>query len=159
MIYMSNYAVVKDGFVVNVVVWDGTGDIFADTTTIELTDKVSAFIGDAYLDGGVISKPRDGYEYKFNDKSKAWEMTDESKALIADKDKKKNLTFAQGEYDRASTKLTALEQRIEDDDYDEVNTEKSIASEKTKWTTYRKSLRAYISAGDGTASLPKAPDA
>lgn len=156
---MTNYAVISDGFVVNVVVWDGTGDIFADTTTIELTDKVSAFIGDAYLDGKVISKPRDGYDYDFTPDKKAWVMTDESKAIVAEKDKTKNLTFAKSEYDRASTKLTSLEQRIEDDDYDEVNTEASIAAEKTKWTTYRKSLRAYIAAADGTAYLPKAPDA
>ena len=34
---MSNYALVKNGVVENIVVWDGTGDIFDDYITVNIT--------------------------------------------------------------------------------------------------------------------------
>ncbi len=40
---MSNYALVKNGVVENVVVWDGTGDIFDDYITVNI-DDISAGI-------------------------------------------------------------------------------------------------------------------
>ncbi len=47
---MSTYALIKDGVVENIVVWDGTGDIFSDYTTVNI-DDVEAGIGWAYSDG------------------------------------------------------------------------------------------------------------
>lgn len=70
-----------------------------------------------------------------------------------------NLQTAQDEYDSASEHITALQQRMDDDDYDDTNTEESVKALKATWTTYRKALRAYISSADGTKSLPAAPDA
>lgn len=69
-----------------------------------------------------------------------------------------NLETAQAEYNRASDQITALQQRIDDEDYDETNTEESVSASKKSWTTYRKTLRAYLAAADGTKALPAAPD-
>ncbi|HCS4523460.1 TPA: phage tail protein, partial [Escherichia coli] len=44
---MSNYALVKNGVVENVVVWDGTGDIFDDYITVNI-DDISAGIDWTY---------------------------------------------------------------------------------------------------------------
>lgn len=52
---MSNYALVKNGVVENVVVWDGTGDIFDDYITVNI-DDISAGIDWTY-DGEAFSPP------------------------------------------------------------------------------------------------------
>ena len=44
---MSNYALVKNGVVENVVVWDGTGGIFDDYITVNI-DDISAGIDWTY---------------------------------------------------------------------------------------------------------------
>lgn len=44
---MSNYALVKNGVVENVVVWDGTGGIFDDYITVNI-DGISAGIDWTY---------------------------------------------------------------------------------------------------------------
>lgn len=46
---------------------------------------------------------------------------------------------------------------MDDDDYNDANTEESVKAQKATWTIYRKALRAYIAAADGTKSLPTAP--
>lgn len=72
---MAKYAIIKDGYVTNVVEWDGTGDIFGNSTTLALSDTVSAKIDDAVVSGVVYAKPTDGFEYEFNSTSLAWEIT------------------------------------------------------------------------------------
>ncbi|HHT8903073.1 TPA: hypothetical protein ACT5CR_006060 [Burkholderia cenocepacia] len=51
---MSNYAVVEDGMVVNVVVWDGDETIWqppAGCEAVKIPDGVTVAIGDEYADG------------------------------------------------------------------------------------------------------------
>lgn len=68
-----------------------------------------------------------------------------------------NLATAQSEYERASEHITALNEQIEDADY-AGSTEDEVKTELAEWTDYRKQLRAYIKAGDGSQALPIAPD-
>lgn len=67
-----------------------------------------------------------------------------------------NLAAAQSEYERASDHITALNEQIEDADY-AGTTEEEVKAELAAWTDYRKQLRAYIKAGDGSQQLPSAP--
>ena len=153
----KNYAFIKDGAVGNIAVWNGEGDIFADFTTVEITDTFAAAIGDAYIDGVLYAKPRDGYEYTFSSDSLKWTMTAEGAAAKTAAVAAANLETAQSEYARASEKITALQQQIDDEDYSETDTAETVAAAKATWTAYRKALRAYIAANDGTAALLQAP--
>ncbi|MFS7358681.1 hypothetical protein AB6896_07415 [Rahnella inusitata] len=153
----KNYALIKDGFVVNVVAWNGDEDIFSDFTTEEITDAFAASIGDAYVNGILYTRPRDGYEYTFSTENLEWALTTESAAEKSEADAITSLETAQSEYTRASDKITALQQQIDDEDYSGKETAATVAAVKTTWTTYRKALRAYIAADAGTAALPKAP--
>lgn len=67
-----------------------------------------------------------------------------------------NLATAQSEYDHASGKIVALNEQIEDADY-AGTTEDEVKTELAEWTDYRKQLRAYIKAGDGSKALPVSP--
>ncbi|WP_158781577.1 hypothetical protein [Pantoea sp. BAV 3049] len=156
---MSNYALIKEGFVLNIVVWDGEGDIFEDYTTVEMSDDFPAQIGDAYINGTLYPKPRDGYDYTFDAEKLEWIITADSAKQQAVDHAQEQLRTAQSEYDRASSKIDALQDQIEDEDYSETETEEAVKAAKTTWTTYRKALRAYIAAADGTKTLPVAPDA
>ncbi|HCJ9616492.1 TPA: hypothetical protein NV979_004152 [Escherichia coli] len=60
---------------------------------------------------------------------------------------------AASEYERASVVIVALNEQIEDEDY-AGTTEEAVKSELAAWTDYRKQLRAYIKAGDGSQTLP-----
>lgn len=154
---MADYAVIKDGFVVNTVIWDGEGDIFADYTTVEITKDFLAQIGDAYFNDTPYPKPRDGYDYAFDAEKLQWIITSDSTKQQAADNSREKLRNAQSEYDRASEQITALQQRIQDEDYDATNTESAVAEAKTAWTKYRKALRSFMSAADGTRALPSAP--
>ncbi|MDF7658292.1 hypothetical protein PUG81_04870 [Erwiniaceae bacterium L1_54_6] len=137
---MSNYALIKNGSVENVVVWDGTGDLFSDYTAQVIAD------GEMVGPGFVAEQDSSG-NWTFS--APVVVITPEEQAAI-------NLQAAQSEYDRASDKITALNQQIEDEDYTGT-TEDVVKASLTSWTTYRKALRAYISTGDGSATLPTAP--
>ncbi|MEX7607211.1 hypothetical protein [Enterobacter asburiae] len=52
---MANYALIRNGVVGNVVIWDGEGDIFADYTTV-IIDGLNAGIGWSY-DGKTVTAP------------------------------------------------------------------------------------------------------
>lgn len=153
----KNFALIEGGFVVNIAVWNGEGDIFSEFTTVEITDTFAAAIGDAYVNGTLYAKPRDGYEYTFLSDSLRWTITADGAAKKATAAATVSLETAQSEYDRASDKITALQQQIDDDDYSETDTAETVAATKVTWTNYRKALRAYIGVADGTAALPKAP--
>lgn len=155
----SNYAIIKDGFVVNTVVWDGDGDIFSDVTAVEITDDFNASVGDAYVNSALYARPRDGYEYIFSADNLKWTVTAEGAEAKAEAVAAANLETSQSEYDRASDKITALQQQIDDEDYSGTDTAATVAADKATWVTYRKALRAYIAAGDGGALLPQKPDA
>lgn len=138
----NGYALIKDGVVQSVVVWDGEGDLFKDFTTYALPDGVIA-------GPGYIATEENG-SYTFSEP-----VVVKSPEQIA----AENKFTANSEYDRASGKITALQQQIDDEDYSEADAEESVKASKATWTNYRKALRAYISAADGSADLPKAPDA
>lgn len=53
---MSNYALVKNGVVENVVVWDGKGELFSEFVTVELNDDSVASVGWSY-DGKEFTPP------------------------------------------------------------------------------------------------------
>lgn len=53
---MSNYALISNGVVVNIVVWDGSGDLFSDYQTVNL-DEINAGIGWSYSDGEFSPPP------------------------------------------------------------------------------------------------------
>ncbi|EOS94765.1 hypothetical protein LU631_02820 [Erwinia tracheiphila] len=157
--YENAWALVKNGYVVNTVVWAADDGGFSEFLTVQFTEKVQPNIGDAYIDGVLYPKPRDRYDYTFDTEKLVWNLTADSASKKAKDDAASQLLMAQEEYNRASDKITALQQRMDDDDYDDTNTEDTVKAQKATWTTYRKALRAYISAADGTKSLPTAPDA
>lgn len=64
-----------------------------------------------------------------------------------------NIATAQSEYDHATSVINALNEQIQDEDYDGT-TEEAVKAELTAWSNYRKELRAYIKAGDGSQMLP-----
>ena len=138
----NGYALIKDGLVQNVVVWNGEGDLFTEFETYEIPDGVA--VGPGYT---VTNK---GKEHVFT----APVIVKSPEALAME-----NMFLANQEYDHASSKITALQQQIDDEDYSTDTTEESVKALKSNWTNYRKSLRAYIAAVVGTADLPKAPDA
>lgn len=67
-----------------------------------------------------------------------------------------NMATAASEYERATVAIGSLNEQIEDADYDG-STEEAVKAELASWTDYRKQLRAYIKAGDGSQQLPPAP--
>ncbi|MBV6817801.1 flagellar export protein FliJ [Rahnella sp. PD12R] len=138
---MGSYALIKDGVVENTVAWDGTGDIFDDFITYEMKE------GDIVGIGYSASQDSNG-NWAFA--APVIVVTPEEQAAI-------NLQKAQSEYDRASAKITALQQQIDDEDYSGTDTEASVAATKSIWTNYRKALRTYITAGKGSLDLPAMP--
>ncbi|MGX4981203.1 hypothetical protein [Enterobacter kobei] len=54
---MADYALIKNGVVENVVIWDGEGEIFADYTAVSI-DGLTAGIGWSY-DGKTFTAPPD----------------------------------------------------------------------------------------------------
>lgn len=139
---MTGFALIKDGVVENVVVWDGQGDIFSDYSTYEIKD-------------GEVVGP--GYSAEQNS-SGNWEFKAPVVVVTPKEQEALNLQSAQSEYARASEKITALNEQIEDEDYTGT-TEDAVKADLTTWTAYRKALRAYIAADDGSAALATAPDA
>lgn len=137
---MTNYALIKDGLVENVVVWDGKGDIFSDFSTCEI--KAGQQVGP-----GFSAEQNSSGEWEFG--APVVVITPQEQAAL-------NLQSAQSEYDCASEKITALNERIEDEDYTGT-TEAAVKDELASWTTYRKALRAYIAVADGSAALPSTP--
>ncbi|MEN4667723.1 hypothetical protein ABEG72_15900 [Pantoea agglomerans] len=134
---MSAYALIKDGIVVNAVLWDGEGDLFQDFETHEI--KEGEIVGP-----GFFAEADQKGNWTFT--APVTEVTEEEKA-------EENLRSAQAEYDLASAQITALNQRIEDEDYSGEYSQEAVVSSKIEWTNYRKVLRAYLAAGDGTSDL------
>ncbi|UAK22696.1 hypothetical protein K7B04_15160 [Kluyvera sp. CRP] len=64
-----------------------------------------------------------------------------------------NLSTAQAEYGHASEQIAALNEQIEDADYAAMS-EDAVRFELSKWTDYRKMLRAYLNSADGNQTLP-----
>ena len=138
---MTDYALIKNGTVENVVVWDGEGELFGDYTTCKINT-------------GEVVGP--GFKAS-QDASGKWGFASPAVIISPDEQATLNLQTAQSEYARATTKITSLNERIEDSDYTGT-TENAVKSLLSDWVTYRKALRAYIFAADGGAELPSTPD-
>lgn len=130
------YAVVENRTVVNVIVWDGIDLDFGDDIEAIRISAGAADIGWFYTDGKFTAPPPP-------------ELSEEELA-------QKNMALAQTEYNVATEKITALNEQIEDADY-AGTTEDEVRSALTSWTDYRKQLRAYIKANDGSNTLPSSP--
>ena len=89
---MSNYALVKNGVVENVVVWDGKGELFSEFVTVEMNDDSVASVGWSY----------DGKEFTLPPEP---EKTHEE--LIAEADAKK-----QSRLDYASSKIVIWQTKL-----------------------------------------------
>lgn len=140
---VSSYALIKDGVVVNAVLWNGEGDLFPEYETYEIKE------------GDQVGP---GFNAKKDDKGN-WVFTAPVVEITPEEQAQKNLSAAQSEYNLASAQITALNQRIEDEDYSGDYTEGAVAKSKADWTTYRKALRAYIAEATGKGDVPKGPDA
>ena len=138
---MSAYALIKDGIVVNAVLWDGEGEIFQEFETYEIGE------GEAVGPGFTAEKDQKGN----------WVFTAPVVVVTPEQQAQKNLNTAQSEYSLASSQITALNQRIEDEDYSDELTADIVSALKTSWTKYRKELRAYIEKSDGAVKLPSPP--
>lgn len=137
----SSYALIKDGVVVNAVLWDGEGDLFPEYETYEIKEE------DSVSPGFTAEK----------DKKGNWVFTAPVVELTPEEKANKNIQEASSSYDRASVKITSLNQIIEDQDYSS-SVEEDVRAELATWTSYRKALRAYLAKGDGKVSLPKSPE-
>ncbi|MGC0901027.1 hypothetical protein WKG98_14270 [Pantoea agglomerans] len=138
---MSAYALIKDGVVVNAVLWDGEGDLFQEFDTYEIGD-------------GETVGP--GYSAKKDSKGK-WTFSAPVIEISPEEQANKNIQDALSSYDRASVKITSFNEVVEDEDYSS-SSEEDVRAELATWTSYRKALRAYIAKGDGKVALPKSPD-
>lgn len=140
----KTYAVIENGMVINVIVWDGKTSMAwrGDQLAIQIaqsgvgTSSPIPGIGWSY-ENGVFTPPPSP------------PLTPESIAA-------KNLALAQAAYNVATTKITALNEQIADADY-AGTTEAEVNADLITWTDYRKKLRAYIKANDGSKDLPVAP--
>ncbi|MGE4892688.1 hypothetical protein AB8890_22000 [Yersinia enterocolitica] len=132
---MASYALIKNGVVENVIIWDGKGGMFSDYQVVELGEDTVAGPGWAY-DGKIFTAP-------------AIVQTPEEIAM-------QNLLTANAEYGRATARIDVLNEQIEDEDWTGT-TEAGVNAALTSWTTYRKALRAYIKLGDGSQPLADAP--
>ena len=131
---VSKYAVIEDGIVVNLIVWDGKNALSPDLgEPVVASDNIS--IGWRY-DGSDFSSPPEP------------EKTQAEISLL-------NLSSAQSEYDKATTKINSLNEHIQDADFNDV-TEDVVKESLSEWTGYRKALRAYLKS-DGLSILPASP--
>ena len=126
---------IKNNTVVNVVLWDGESEWSPDNgVAIPAADGVG--IGWSYADGVFTAPP-------------APQPTPEDISAA-------NIAKSKLEYERATASIVALNEQIEDADY-AGTTEAEVSAELTAWTDYRKQLRTYIKAGDGSDALPPPP--
>lgn len=139
----KTYAVIENGMVVNVIIWDGKTSMGwgGDQLTIQIaqsgvgTSTPMPGIGWSY-ENGVFTPPP-------------------SPPLTPENIAAKNLALAQVEYNLATAKITALNEQIADADY-AGTTEAEVNADLIAWTNYRKNLRAYIKENDGSKDLPVA---
>ncbi|MEB1007762.1 hypothetical protein VC862_24590 [Citrobacter braakii] len=137
----QTYAVIENGMVVNVIIWDGkaTMGCGGQQSLIQIPQSgggPTPGIGWSYADGVFTPPPSPP-------------LTPESMAA-------KNLALAQAAYNVATAKITALNEQIADADY-AGTTEDEVNDELTAWTDYRKQLRSYIKENDGSKDFPVAP--
>lgn len=137
---MSNYALIKDGFIENVAVWDGEGDIFSEYTTYELSD------GEVAAPGFLATKDNKGN----------WMFQAPGVSLTPQQEAELNMISAQSEYEGASSKINSIREKIEGEDFTTAS-ESELNHLLSTWAGYRKSLRSYISSGEGSKKLPSPP--
>ena len=132
-----NIALVLNGIVINTIICESVGlaeELNPECVAVDI-DNIHAGIGWLY-DGSKFIAP-------------VVEKTPEELAA-------ENLSTAQSEYDRATAVINGLNEQIEDADY-AGTTEAEVNADLMVWTDYRKQLRAYLKAGDGSSVLPPSP--
>ena len=131
---MPDYALVKNGIVDNIVVCendDFANDFFSEFTVVNIKDVAAA------------------PEWSYDGKSFTAPVTEKTPEKISEE----NLETANSEYSRAGRQIDAINEQIEDEDWDGT-AEGQVRSELSKWTYYRKKLRRYIKKSDGSVDLP-----
>ena len=117
---MSNYALIKDGKVINTIVWDGPEkspmDFGDDVTYVEIKEGVSVSTGYSYVDGKFIAPP----------------LTEEEKAEIISNALASNINSKEYLMSEASQKISVLQDAVDL----EMATDKEAAS-LPLWKKYR----------------------
>lgn len=133
---MMNYALIKNGIVVNTVVCESDDvaiELFQDFTVVNITDSSAGI----------------GWSYESNNFTAPESLQTPEELAAA------NLAKAQSEYEIASAEIIALNEQIADEDYTDT-TEEAVKVELEKWTEYRKQLRTYIKTAD-FSEMPPVP--
>ena len=117
---MSNYALIKDGKVINTIVWGGPEkspmDFGDDVTYVEIKEGVSVSTGYSYVDGKFIAPP----------------LTEEEKAEIISNALASNINSKEYLMSEASQKISVLQDAVDL----EMATDKEAAS-LPLWKKYR----------------------
>lgn len=135
---MMKFALINDNCVVNIFICDSEKlacELFSNDGLVVNVDGTPVSVGWLYSEGEFIEP-----------------VINKTKDEIA----AENLALAREGYVQASEQITALMEQIEDEDYADA-TEYIVKESLSSWTDYRKKLRAYIKAEDGSQSLPVAP--
>ncbi|WP_089617480.1 hypothetical protein [Escherichia coli] len=131
-----NIALIKNDIVVNTIICESVEmatELHQDFFVVDI-DGIDAGIGWSY-DGLVFTAPV---------------IVKTPEEIAAE-----NLGTAQAEYDSVSLRIMALNEQIQDADWD-CTTEDAVRAELASQTDYRKLLRAYLKAADGSQKLPPA---
>lgn len=140
------YAVVLDGLVINTIVWDGESPIGQGGN--QLLVKISSVGGSG---GSLVTTPGRGWTYLDGEFSPPPPEEPSPEEISA-----QSIFTASREYDSATANIQSITEQIEDADYTGT-TEGELKAKLSAWTDYRKLLRAYLKAGDGSKELPKMP--
>lgn len=137
----KTYAVIENGIVVNVIIWDGKAAMGwgGDQSLIQIAQS-----------GGGATAPIPGIGWSY---ANGVFTPPPSPPLTPESIAANNLALAQAAYNVATSKITALNEQIADSDY-AGTTEAEVSAALISWTDYRKQLRAYIKTGDGRLALP-----
>ncbi|MEG7408320.1 hypothetical protein V6E05_01030 [Citrobacter freundii] len=127
------YAVIRNGIVINTIILSEDSEWIKEPGDIIVEITGHAGIGWGY-DGKTFTPP----------------VVVKTPEQIA----AENLLNAQNEYTAASSKIQALRDQIEDEDWGN-SSESEVRSELSAWTEYRKALRSYLNTGDGSNPPPK----
>ncbi|HBD0130762.1 TPA: hypothetical protein KFU04_002015 [Escherichia coli] len=66
-----SYALISNDVVINVVMWNGEGNLFDEYNVVDNT-VLDASPGDYYIDDVLYPYPRDDQQYVFNKDEKEW---------------------------------------------------------------------------------------
>lgn len=149
---MGKYAIIKDNAVVNMVMWDGEGDLFSEFATLEVSDTDSVRIGDAVVKGTVYPKPDDGFEYVFDGDKLVWSLTEagekeKTQAAVIENEGMKEALINSAKETISLWQTELILGSISDDD----------KASLTQWVAYIKLLQA-VDTSSPSVTWPKSPE-